>query len=314
MTDEQGSIALKKAARLPAAVAVLVGAVVFYGALNLIESVIPFGFDTEYRLSESDYTTKNDIFESYTSNVNIVLDYCSKTTTINTPAVTVSELLEGQGIYVDENDSVSVPLDALVTEAMTISVDKIDEYTIELTETKQYETIIHELQTIPYGSTELVQAGNNGVTLKKIKQVYENGELASETVVSTEVIEPLVNEVENLGVGGTYVASNGKRYNYSYYIDVLATAYGGETFSGSTYTGKQVEVGMIAVDPDYIPLGASVYLVNEEGDLDFGVCYAEDTGSLIIGERIDIYMGPDEAAVEAATAFGRKNMRVYILR
>ena len=54
---------------------------------------------------------------------------------------------------------------------------------------------------------------------------------------------------------------------------------------------------------------SKVYVIGDYGD--YGVCYAEDTGSKVIGKSIDIYMGDD---LEVMKEFGRRNMRVYILK
>ena len=313
MTDKQFAITLKRTARLPAAVAVLVIAVILFGAFNLIESILPLGFTTTHDLSSGDYSAQNHIFEEYAPSFNVTLEFYNKKSLVNTSAVTVGEFLEKQGIYVDSNDKVSESLDTMLEEDMHLTVDKIDEYTIEITETTEYHTVVNRIRTIPVNTRELVSEGNNGVVNKTIKQYYENGELVNEELISSEVIEELKPRVENLGVGGVYYAADGKSYRYSYYIDVLATGYGGEIFSGYTFTGKQVEIGMIAVDPNTIPLRSRCYVVNEEGDLDFGVCYAEDTGSKIIGNRIDIFFGGDAEGEERARMFGRKNVRVYVL-
>ena len=67
---------------------------------------------------------------------------------------------------------------------------------------------------------------------------------------------------------------------------------------------------MIAVDPDIIALGSSVYIIGKNGYSMFDGFYkAEDTGGLIVGDRIDVYTGGD---INVAINFGRRAMRVYI--
>lgn len=74
---------------------------------------------------------------------------------------------------------------------------------------------------------------------------------------------------------------------------------------GITASGAKVkENHTIAVDPKVIPLGTLVYI---EG---IGVRKAEDTGSAIKGNKIDVYI-PD---VEEAIDFGvKKQVKVYVL-
>jgi len=65
----------------------------------------------------------------------------------------------------------------------------------------------------------------------------------------------------------------------------------------------EVEPGVVAVDPNVIPLGTRLYV---EG---YGFAIAADIGSAIIGNKIDLYM---ESLTESRR-FGRQNVIVYIL-
>ncbi|MEE0777234.1 MAG: 3D domain-containing protein, partial [Bacillota bacterium] len=53
-----------------------------------------------------------------------------------------------------------------------------------------------------------------------------------------------------------------------------------------------------------IPLGSKLYV---EG---YGVCTAEDTGGLIKGNRIDVFLNTEEEC----DAWGVKSVKVYILK
>lgn len=74
---------------------------------------------------------------------------------------------------------------------------------------------------------------------------------------------------------------------------------------GITASGERAVEGVtIAVDPQVIPLGSLVYI---EG---LGYRVAQDTGSAIKGNRIDVFMDD----VGEALAFGvKKNVRVYVI-
>jgi len=74
----------------------------------------------------------------------------------------------------------------------------------------------------------------------------------------------------------------------------------------------------VAVDPSVIPLGSEMFIVfPEEYSHLNGVYIAEDTGSLIKGNKIDIFFGednPGESIVnESAMRFGVRKVYVYIL-
>jgi 3D (Asp-Asp-Asp) domain-containing protein len=72
---------------------------------------------------------------------------------------------------------------------------------------------------------------------------------------------------------------------------------------GITATGKSVREGIIAVDPTIIPFGTKVEIK------DMGEFVAEDCGSKIKGNRIDIFF---DSKVEAKE-FGRKGVWVRYL-
>jgi len=77
-----------------------------------------------------------------------------------------------------------------------------------------------------------------------------------------------------------------------------ATAY---AYTGQmTATGTWPKVGTIAVDPEVIQLGSTLWV---EG---YGYGKAEDTGSAIEGMIIDVYLGSEELALE----WGRKRVLV----
>jgi 3D (Asp-Asp-Asp) domain-containing protein/LysM repeat protein len=92
-------------------------------------------------------------------------------------------------------------------------------------------------------------------------------------------------------------------------ITVKATAYTAscEGCSGVTATGINIKANpnekVIAVDPSVIPLGSKVYV---EG---FGEATAADTGGAIKGNRIDVFIPSEQAAIN----FGVKQLKVTIL-
>jgi 3D (Asp-Asp-Asp) domain-containing protein len=86
----------------------------------------------------------------------------------------------------------------------------------------------------------------------------------------------------------------------------IATGYSGndpeQGTNNTTATGKQIKEGMIAVDPDIIPLGTKVEIKG------LGNFMAEDTGGKIKGNRIDIYFD----TTEEAKKFGRRIIWVRV--
>lgn len=84
-----------------------------------------------------------------------------------------------------------------------------------------------------------------------------------------------------------------------------ATAYTEDDPGSTGYTanGHRLQRGMVAVDPDVIPLGTQLYI---EG---YGYAVADDTGGAIVGNRIDLAMD----STSEAENFGRRDVVVYVL-
>ena len=76
-----------------------------------------------------------------------------------------------------------------------------------------------------------------------------------------------------------------------------------------TATGTLVRHGVVAVDPSVIPLGSRLYIVTNDGYVNYGYAVAEDTGGAIKGNRIDLYFD----SVQQCMTFGRRECTVYIL-
>lgn len=88
-----------------------------------------------------------------------------------------------------------------------------------------------------------------------------------------------------------------------------ATAYttprdGRGGWTGKTATGTTPKIGVVAVDPNVIPLGTKLYV---DG---YGECVAEDTGGVIKGKKIDLFMQDRGTCLD----FGRRKVIVHKIK
>jgi 3D (Asp-Asp-Asp) domain-containing protein len=198
-----------------------------------------------------------------------------------------------------------------------------------------YETEYYEDETLEVGETREVVAGVDGTMREAWQVTYEDGEIVSQTLVeSTVVTEPTnrvvlthtdrsIHEHDAVVVGdvtsstiseeaastlpeNAIVTASGEVYTYSSVLTCTATAYTG---GGTTASGTAARVGEVAVDPKVIPLGSILYIVSDDGYCIYGYCVAEDTGGLIKGKRVDLYMDTYTEAIN----FGCRSVTVYIL-
>lgn len=83
-----------------------------------------------------------------------------------------------------------------------------------------------------------------------------------------------------------------------------ATAY---SIEGTTASGRQTREGVVAADPDILPLGSRIR-VHNAGEYS-GEYTVADTGRAITGREIDIYLRSDREA----KAFGRRTVEVEVI-
>jgi 3D (Asp-Asp-Asp) domain-containing protein len=83
-----------------------------------------------------------------------------------------------------------------------------------------------------------------------------------------------------------------------------ATAY---SIDGKTASGKMARPGIVAADPNVLPLGSRIR-VHDAGAYS-GEYEVADTGRAIKGREIDIYIEKQSEAVR----FGRRQVRVEVL-
>lgn len=121
----------------------------------------------------------------------------------------------------------------------------------------------------------------------------------------------LINQLfQNTSLGSKSEANTSANVPFKYHkeIDMTATAYAPGTldngrWNNRTYLGGLVRKGVVAVDPAVIPLGTKVWI---EG---YGVAVAEDVGSAIKGNRIDLAFNNRQEALN----YGMKSVKVYLL-
>jgi 3D (Asp-Asp-Asp) domain-containing protein len=89
-------------------------------------------------------------------------------------------------------------------------------------------------------------------------------------------------------------------------LQVEVTAYCDQ---GQTASGEQTRRGIVAADPDVLPIGSRIRVDGLAGRHN-GTYDVKDTGSAVKGRIIDIFMRD----CGAAKRFGRQTARVQVLR
>lgn len=107
---------------------------------------------------------------------------------------------------------------------------------------------------------------------------------------------------------------NGVPKKYSQKLTGRATAYCSTEPGGNrTATGKEAQVGYVAVNPKIIPYGTKMYIKTADNRYIYGCAVAEDTGGFINWNNppiADLYFNTEAECYQ----FGIRNIEVYILQ
>ena len=176
---------------------------------------------------------------------------------------------------------------------------KIETRTVEVPVVVQYERV----DTLPKGEEKVLQEGTVGLDEVEEEIHYKQGDVIDTKELQRKTITPMQPKVVQVGTREVEVSRSYDRVREV--ITMEATAYlptdgGGD---GITATGIRARHGVVAVDPNVIPLGTRVYIPG------YGEAIAADTGGDIVGNRIDVVLEDYGSAMQ----FGRRTVDVYIL-
>ena len=239
--------------------------------------------------------------------VSVTVAADGNTKTVQTLAHTVADLLKELNITVGDKDQLSADRNAPLTVGMKLKVTRRSEQ-LQLAKVDiPFGTEKQEDRSMNAGTTREVQAGSAGVKEVTTRIVTEDGKEVSREVVGEKVVQAPQNRVVAFGTMGV-VSRGGQTFRYTKELTLTATGYtaGKESNpngTGYTYTGMRATSGVVAVDPQVIPLYTRLYI---EG---YGPAVAGDIGGAIQGNRIDLCFD----TLSEALNWGVHTVKVYVL-
>lgn len=251
-----------------------------------------------------------------------------KTETLYTAGKTVESALQDLNISLGPDDKIDPPLYAGISKYEPVTIVRVTKEKEEQAVPIAFDTVTKNDASLLKGKEQTVQEGKEGTKLVTKEKVFEDGKLVAENVLGETVQTESVSKIVSIGTKNPVVAlsasspnidtvtKNGQSFAYKSIINnVTLTAYANDAAStgkseehpqfGLTYTGTSATEGRtIAVDKNVIPLGWWVYI---EG---IGFRRAEDTGSAVKGNMIDVFFNSSEYA----NRFGMKRgYTVYVI-
>ncbi len=259
-------------------------------------------YDTEAKIETE--TTNDNVIITVTDpfEVNFICD--GKTKSVTTTGATLKELLKNANITLGENDEISRPLEDTITNAQTVTVNRVT-----YKERFEEEIIPAPVDDQSDGAEHTYTVeGQSGAAIVTYRDKYVNGKLEDSKEINrkitTEAVATLILSLEH---DGAIPENDEIPEDYIRVIDIECTAY--HLPGNRTATGKWAQRGYVAVDPSVIPLGTKMYICSEDGKFVYGYCQAEDTGSAVKGNIVDLHMD----SVEECMQFGRRKMIAYII-
>lgn len=213
---------------------------------------------------------------------------------------TVEEALSRAGILLGPEDRVEPDREKIIRAGEVIKVTRVEVRTETVEEELAYGVVRRQDLELERGITRIIQRGQKGLQRTEYRVIYEDGQEVKREIVKQEVLKAPVPQIVAVGAL-SQVSRGGQTLRFKHAFWATATAY---THTGRrTATGAIPRVGTVAVDPEVIPLGSRLYI---EG---YGFGIAQDVGSGIQGERLDVFLDTEEAA----RRWGVRQVKVYVL-
>jgi len=225
-----------------------------------------------------------------------------------TLAPTVGEALTASGITIPEGAYTDPSLDTPTTAGMSVRVVQLSASSDEEREYVESNTVYRADSSLGAGQTQTVR-GHDGVRVRRYDVAYVNGEEAGRTLIDEymepEAVDTVVYYSERRAdsappsVGVAPPDAPGSSVAGARTLRVYATAYNAASAGrapsdpayGRTASGALVAYGIVAVDPEVIPLGTRMYIAG------YGYAVAADTGGAVKGYIIDLGY-PDGVAID----------------
>ncbi len=216
-----------------------------------------------------------------------------------TLASTVGDALAAAGIVLPQGAFIDPPSSTPITAGMSVRVVQLSESDDVAREYVESATVYRPDSSLGPGKTRVVK-GHDGVRVRRYSVSYVNGREAGRELIEEyddpESLDTVIYYSADTGRNDTAPpsASGGARI-----LRVYATWYNpassgrspSDPSYGRTATGAVVTYGIVAVDPNVIPLGTRMYIPG------YGYAVAADTGGAVKGYIIDLGF-PDGVAVD----------------
>jgi uncharacterized protein YabE (DUF348 family) len=200
-------------------------------------------------------------------------------------AATVGQALVEAGLPLQGLDYSRPPAKAPLPENGRIRIIRVREHLSIEAEPVPFETVSKPVADLELDQQRIVEPGAFGLNARRVRVRYEDGVEVGRQVEA----EYLAQEPQPRVVGyGTKIVphrldTGGSTIEYWRALNMYAVSYSPSSAGGSvTRSGLPLAKGVVAVDPNFIPLGTRLYIPG------YGEAIAADTGGGVVGRMIDL--------------------------
>lgn len=243
---------------------------------------------------------------------------------------TVADILSHLNISLGQYDQVSAELDAQPQAGDAIEVYRATVSYVTQTAPIAYSSLREADPEMDRGEEAVTTEGVDGSTSTTYRVIQVANSEPQYEEIRTKVVDP-VDEVVSYGTkvhferptgystsseyitniddeAGTFTTSKGDTYSFTEQLTLEATAYTAGP-GALCSTGRLARVGVVAVDPKYIPYGTEMFIMSADGSFVYGMAVAGDCGGAIDNYDVDLYMTSHSTCIN----FGRRDVVAYII-
>ncbi len=241
---------------------------------------------------------------------------------------TVDSLLLEEGVVLGASDILNLPTAKTLESGDRVVVQRVEHRLIQEHHEIPFEQVKKSTSVLAKGRTRLLQQGVAGGKVLTYSETTIDGVPQERTLLAEDIIKRPVDQIVLVGdnsaisnldySAGFPLDANGVPLRYKTVLrNQVATGYyaGPSAFGASYYHGGRSYAkcmpGTVAVRTSQIPYGTKLYIRTPDGKFTYGYAIANDTGTGLMQNLIDVDLYYD-TYIESALN-GRRYVDIYIL-
>lgn len=242
----------------------------------------------------------------------------------------VDDLLLEHNIVMGAEDILNMPLDQVLDSGDQVVLQRVERYLVEEEESIPFETTVKSTSLLSNGRSRVLQSGSEGVKSLTYSEMTIDGVVQERTLLAEDTIRRPTQQINLVGDGSAIsnldysdrwpLDTNGVPLGYKkVYRNQVATGYSarsGARGAGYYHAWGAEDVGLcqpgaVAVDPRQFPYGSKLYIRSSDGSFVYGYAVANDTGSGLMQDVIDVDLFYDTYLESVLN--GRRIVDIYVL-